>query len=487
MLRPRVFRYVVITTLLWVAMVPGSRAQGVRGSLFMEADNVMETARTAKADLLAPKSYSRAMTYYREAETKLDRGKNLDDIRKDLSEAVRSFRASIEAAKLAEVTLSAGIQARADAEKAQAVSYAPVTWQEAERKFAEAARRLEDGDMNGSKSRVTEATSMFRNAELEAIKGNLLNETRTLIAQAERDKVREFAPKTLEAAKNSLQLAEKELTDNRYDTDVARGVARQAYYEAKHAVYLAGQIRQVKDKKKSLEDMALEWEEPLRQIAASVELAAEFDAGWKPLTEEILTRIAGSQRDAQKLQQDLNDREIQILDLQMQVSGLESSLGGATEEQLALKQHIEEQARVREKFQRVENLFQPEEAHVLRDGDDVIIRLLGLTFDVGRSTIKPDQFALLTKVQQAIDIFPYSAVVVEGHTDSYGGDELNLKLSEERAGAVRQYFIANFELRPEDVEAVGFGESRPIANNETPEGRGKNRRIDVVIKTYISR
>jgi OOP family OmpA-OmpF porin len=78
-------------------------------------------------------------------------------------------------------------------------------------------------------------------------------------------------------------------------------------------------------------------------------------------------------------------------------------------------------------------------------------------------------------------------VTIEGHTDSYGGDDLNQKLSEDRANAVRQYFIANMNLKAEDVEAVGYGESRPIANNETPEGRARNRRIDIVIQTQIAR
>ncbi len=72
---------------------------------------------------------------------------------------------------------------------------------------------------------------------------------------------------------------------------------------------------------------------------------------------------------------------------------------------------------------------------------------------------------------------------MEGHTDAFGSDETNLMLSQERADAVRKYLLANMrDLSREDVGAVGFGESRPVANNETAEGRAKNRRIDVVIR-----
>ena len=72
-------------------------------------------------------------------------------------------------------------------------------------------------------------------------------------------------------------------------------------------------------------------------------------------------------------------------------------------------------------------------------------------------------------------------VTIEGHTDSYGGDQLNMQLSTDRAAAVKQYLLANMGIEPYRIQAVGYGEDRPIANNETAEGRAKNRRIDIVI------
>jgi outer membrane protein OmpA-like peptidoglycan-associated protein len=104
-------------------------------------------------------------------------------------------------------------------------------------------------------------------------------------------------------------------------------------------------------------------------------------------------------------------------------------------------------------------------------------------FATGSSQIETEYFALLRKVQDAIRVFPGSSIVVEGHTDSFGSDETNLTLSQQRAEAVRAYLLANMrDLPPDDIEPVGLGESRPVANNETVEGRAKNRRIDVVIR-----
>ncbi len=84
-------------------------------------------------------------------------------------------------------------------------------------------------------------------------------------------------------------------------------------------------------------------------------------------------------------------------------------------------------------------------------------------------------------------VFPESRVRVEGHTDSHGTDAANLKLSSERAQAVRQYLVANMGMDISRIEAVGYGESRPVATNETAEGRARNRRIDVVITPNLER
>ena len=76
--------------------------------------------------------------------------------------------------------------------------------------------------------------------------------------------------------------------------------------------------------------------------------------------------------------------------------------------------------------------------------------------------------------------------VRESLIDPFGGDEVgadasNLTLSEQRAEAVRGYLMGQMGLGYDQVTAVGYGETRPVANNETPQGRAKNRRIELVI------
>ena len=88
---------------------------------------------------------------------------------------------------------------------------------------------------------------------------------------------------------------------------------------------------------------------------------------------------------------------------------------------------------------------------------------------------------LLQKVDKLFDISPGARVSVEGHTDSKGSDRLNQRLSQNRAQAVMDHIVRDATITPELVSAIGYGETRPIASNETEVGRAKNRRIDLII------
>ena len=444
----------------------------LRDNLFSQTDAALAAANEAQANVLAPKNYGEAAAYYRSAEDKLRRGRSIDSIKKDLEEAAAALRKAVDATRLANVTLTGAIQARNDAVAANAAEFAAEQWRDAEVRFASAATRLEDGNVRSARSRGDDATGLYRAAELTAIKANYLDETRRLIAEAEDDRVERYAPKTLAKAKSLLAQAEKALNDNRYDTDEPRSLAREAKYEAKHAIYLASMLKPVRDRDVSLEDFALENERPIAQIAGTLDQVAEFDQGLDAPTGSIMASIEKLQKDSYEL----SERRGQIMELEDEIQKLEGQLGTQSQ-RLALQ---EEQ---RKRFRQIESMFAPNEAQVYTQGQNVLIRPIGLVFPSGSAQIEAQYFGLLRKVQDAITALPNSTIVVEGHTDSFGGDDANLTLSHDRAEAVRQYMLANMrDLSQADIDAVGFGESRPVANNETVEGRAKNRRIDLVIR-----
>lgn len=462
----------IIAVLFMLTAAASGTEPALRETLFQSVDEALKAANEARAAVFAPKSYGEAAKYYRSAEDKLERARSIDSIQDDLAEAEKAFRAAVESTALAKLTLTNAIQAREDCEEADADTYAPEEWRMAEERFASAAGRLEEGKINSARSRAEEAEELYRSAELVAIKANYLDETRRLLEEAKDDRAKRYAPKTMEKAEALLKQAEKALNQNRYDTDEPRSLARQAKYEVKHAMYLARTLKPVQEKKMTPEDYALSTEEPVTRIAAALDFVAELDEGSEAPTREIINRIEALQMDAYEL----IERRGQVALLSEEIQRLEGELG-IQSERLAAQ---EEQRR---QFRQVEAMFGPGEAQVFTQGQNILIRPVGLVFPTGSAQIETQYFGLLRKLQDAIRLFPNSSIVVEGHTDSFGGDEANLALSQSRAEAVREYLLANMEeLLPSSVESVGYGESRPVANNETDAGRAKNRRIDLVIR-----
>jgi outer membrane protein OmpA-like peptidoglycan-associated protein len=193
----------------------------------------------------------------------------------------------------------------------------------------------------------------------------------------------------------------------------------------------------------------------------------------------------GQASSLQELQQEKEENEVRLADMEEEMRTLDERLGGATAERAALVQRLEAQALVKQQFVQVEKLFTSHESRVFREGDTIILRMVGLSFDSGKSQIKPENFDLLAKVEKAIDIFPRSELTIEGHTDAYGGDELNQKLSQERAESVSQYMINAMRIPTYRLIATGYGETRPVSSNETEAGRARNRRIDIVIRPKL--
>lgn len=108
-----------------------------------------------------------------------------------------------------------------------------------------------------------------------------------------------------------------------------------------------------------------------------------------------------------------------------------------------------------------------------------------LSFNLGSAEILPKHFEELAKAGNFMRQYPDTTVVIEGHTDSQGAAIFNEQLSLQRADSVRLYLIGAYDLDSSRISAKGFGESQAIADNGTPEGRAKNRRVVAVIKANV--
>jgi outer membrane protein OmpA-like peptidoglycan-associated protein len=120
-------------------------------------------------------------------------------------------------------------------------------------------------------------------------------------------------------------------------------------------------------------------------------------------------------------------------------------------------------------------VVQPEPDRVVITMRDAIL------FSTNSSTLMPGSQGTLNQIADVMVKYPETLMIVNGHTDSQGSEQSNLTLSERRANAVKNYLIGR-GIEPARITAIGHGESVPVADNATAEGRAQNRRVEIEVK-----
>jgi len=122
-----------------------------------------------------------------------------------------------------------------------------------------------------------------------------------------------------------------------------------------------------------------------------------------------------------------------------------------------------------------------EAAAVRREGELLAITLKGdVSFDLDSDVVRPGLYNEMDRIAQIMIKYPQTSILVEGHTDSTGSETYNQQLSERRAGSVKNLLVQR-GVQEFRVNILGYGESRPVATNATPEGRQMNRRVEIRI------
>ncbi len=260
----------------------------------------------------------------------------------------------------------------------------------------------------------------------------------------------QYAADTMVTAKSALKNAE--------DIDAHSRDRKQTITFAREAVQSAEDARIITIRKIKAEDDAAQLQ--AKNQAEQSAQQAQAEAAQQAAAREQADEAARKAREAQQ-QAELNAQQAQQTAAQAQQTA-----------QNASQQAAEARERLRSQLNAV--LQTTETARGL------IVNMSDVLFDFNKFSLKPEAREKLAKVSGILLSYPGLKLQVEGYTDSIGSDEYNQKLSEQRAGGVRDYLVAQ-SVPDSNITSKGYGKSDPVADNSTNQGRAENRRVELVV------
>jgi outer membrane protein OmpA-like peptidoglycan-associated protein len=300
---------------------------------------------------------------------------------------------------------------------------------------------------------------------------------------AEADK---YAGSTLAKAEAQLKTAEDAYSAKR-DKKTVIGASRNVVETAEEARVIAVQ--------KKSEEMAQASADAERKAAAEREAKARSDAAAEVLrrqqADEARAQAEAAKAEAERMRQQADQAAQQAA--QQQKAAEQARAAALAQQQAALEQQKAAEAEA-EKARQAAAQAEKEKADlraqllaqlnaVLQTQDTargLIVNMSDVLFDTGKFTLKPTTREKLAKISGIVLAHPGLSLQIEGHTDSVGSDEMNQQLSERRADSVRD-FLAEQGVPASSMTAKGFGKTQPVASNDTPDGRQKNRRVELVV------
>jgi outer membrane protein OmpA-like peptidoglycan-associated protein len=278
------------------------------------------------------------------------------------------------------------------------------------------------------------------------------------IEYANKIKAGEHNPKAMEEAKKALDRARNLTRDKKNMAETARIAVQHA-------------TRAIKDTVKYLEEKAAAEEEARRQA----EKAA------------LEQRAAQAESEAEKLAVQLEEIKQERAALDKEMAELARQMRELAQERDSLARETERLAAEREAIQKERDELASKlkgalssVAETTETARGLIVNLAGVLFDVNKATLKPESQLKLAKLAGILMVFQDMKLSIEGHTDSTGSEELNLRLSTDRARTVYEFLMSQ-GVPTDRMKYQGFGSSKPVAPNDTEANRAKNRRVEVIV------
>jgi OmpA-OmpF porin, OOP family len=430
----------------------------------------MEKVKENGYSVLAPETFKKADQQLERAQRE-DRNNQAHNADEAARQGLKYIEQGNKFAGTAMEVLQEALGVRDKALEAGAQDYSRDQFQSADRQLEDATRAIEQGRIEEAKKRQPELMKLYSELEIEALKKGTVDMAKSKIEQAKQDGAGGEAPKTLKLAESQLTLAQSVLEADRTNTKKADEHANRAVRLAGTALEITRLSKMFKQQNYRNEDILLWYQEQLQAILRSVDNDIRFDQPQDTLVNNLKKAVDSLLESQEASRQEISKKQDRITELENQ---LNKQLSEANQAQLASEQE-------KQKFKDVKASFTLEEADVYSQDNDVVIAAHGFYFPVGSAEITTRNFTLLNKIASAIRQYPKATIKISGHTDATGNPATNLKLSVKRAESVSKFLSEVSGLNPAILSSEGLGDTKPIASNQTVEGRSKNRRIEVYI------
>jgi outer membrane protein OmpA-like peptidoglycan-associated protein len=301
-------------------------------------------------------------------------------------------------------------------------------------------------------------------------------EARNAVDIAKSQKAEQYAPEVFSKATSSLQMAENSLA--------SKADKSQIITNARQTIQFAEDARALSAERQEAERIQNEKNTAAATAAAKAKAEADAAAATEAKRQAELTAAREAQMRAEAATQSAQQKAAAEMAAQQ-------AAAKAAAEQAALQ--AKEQA-AREEVARAQAATAALRAQLLQQLNEVlqttdtprglVVNMADVLFETGKYALSQDAQLKLAKLSGIIQAHPGLNLAIEGHTDTTGTADFNMKLSQQRADTVREFLISQ-GLSPDTITAKGMGQDNPVADNSTAAGRKQNRRVEIIVSGEV--
>ncbi|NOX17046.1 MAG: OmpA family protein [Chlorobi bacterium] len=409
-----------------------AKSAGDRASKLVNDWKPLQEADSSFANLLSPEEYSAGMEKYGDALDLISEGEDESTINSAIHQAGMSFNnASLNAERYLQVN-SDVLDYRSEAKKAGAEKYAADEWMEADDLLKQSGEYFEDGNVEKSSQLATEAVSAYALAKQIADKGRFLADAEEQINIAVDSGAEKYAPNTLAESLRLFNKASAEIESGDFTPESVSHYADNSEALARKAQYISVIAERIEAGDESFEDFALNW--------------------WNTMDSNT-SKTAPAQQPA-------------------------APTVTAVEKKSPDDESYYDRFSLSDKF---EDIPFTNNTLVFESDNEILIRMYGLFAEPISEELNFDDKNRLKNLVAALEKYPKSQITVAVHTSQVDTKAFNKALSEKRAENIKSYILRNSDLSEALINAVGYGEERPLVGFNDSDSIYKNKRVEIII------